>query len=136
MWLVLRGAPPLPFLPAEVHGKGIVVLALLYAGTPKQGEPLIAPLRKFGTLVGEHVGVQPYTAWQQTFDPLLTFGARNYWKSHNFSTLKDGLFDVVIEYVENLPTPQSEIFFGALGGATTRPAPNPRHTRTATPCSS
>ena len=88
VWTVLRKAPPLPFLPEEVHGKEIVALALLYAGDPKQGEPLIEPLRKFGTPLGEHVGVQPYTAWQQAFDPLLTPGARNYWKSHNFSTLE------------------------------------------------
>ena len=124
VWTIMRQAPPLPFLPAEVHGKGVIVLALLYAGAPRQGEPLIQPLRKFGTPVGEHVGVQPYTAWQQAFDPLLTFGARNYWKSHNFSTLKDGLFDAVIEYIEKLPSPQCEIFFGALGGATTRPTPD------------
>jgi FAD/FMN-containing dehydrogenase len=124
VWTVLRQAPPLPFLPDEVHGKGIIVLALLYAGDPKQGEPLIEPLRKFGTPVGEHVGVQPYTAWQQAFDPLLTAGARNYWKSHNFSTLNDGLFDAVIDYIDKLPSPQCEIFFGALGGATTRPTPD------------
>ncbi len=37
VWTVLRQAPPLPFLPAEVHGKEVVVLALLYAGDPKQG---------------------------------------------------------------------------------------------------
>jgi len=123
VWAVLRQAPPLPFLPAEVHGKGIIALALLYAGDPKLGEPLIDPLRKFGTPVGEHVGVQPYTAWQQALDPLLTPGARNYWKSHNFTTLKDGLFDTVVEYIETLPSPQCEIFFAALGGATTRPAP-------------
>ncbi len=124
VWTLLRQAPPLPFLPKEVHGKGIVALALLYAGDPKQGEPLIEPLRRFGTPVGEHVGVQPYTAWQQTFDPLLTAGARNYWKSNNFSTLNDGLFDVVIEYVGRLPSPQCEIFFGALGGAAARPTPD------------
>jgi FAD/FMN-containing dehydrogenase len=123
VWTVLRQAPPLPFLPEKVHGKGIIALALIYAGDPKQGEPLIEPLRKFGTPLGEHVGVQPYVAWQQTFDPLLTAGARNYWKSHNLSTLKDGLFDVVIAYIGKLPSPQCEIFFGAIGGATTRPAP-------------
>lgn len=122
VWAVMRQAPPLPFLPERVHGKEIIVLALIYAGDPKQGAPLIEPLRKFGTPLGEHVGVQPYVAWQQTFDPLLSFGARNYWKSHNFSTLKDGLFDVVIEYIGKLPSPQSEIFFGAIGCATTRPA--------------
>ena len=45
------------------------------------------------------------------------------WKSHNFSTLDDGLFDAVIAYIGKLPSPQCEIFFGAIGGATTRPAP-------------
>ncbi len=123
VWTVLRQAPPLPFLPNEFHGKGMIALALLYAGDPKQGEPLIDPLRKFGTPVGEHVGVQPFTAWQQAFDPLLTPGARNYWKSHNFATLKDGLFDAVIDYAGRLPSPQTEIFIGALGGATSRPSP-------------
>ncbi len=124
VWTVLRQAPPLPFLPEAVHGQGIIALALCYAGDPKQGTPLIEPLRKFGTPLGEHVGVQPYTAWQQAFDPLLTPGARNYWKSHNFSTLKDGLFDAVTESIDKLPSPQCEIFFGAIGGATTRPAPD------------
>jgi len=124
VWTVLRKAPPLPFLPAKVHGHEVVVLAIFYAGDPKKGEPLIAPLRGFGTPVGEHVGVQPYTAWQQAFDPLLTPGARNYWKSHNFSKLADGLFDTVIASIKTLPDPQCEIFFGAIGGATTRPAPD------------
>lgn len=124
VWAVLRLAPPLPFLPESVHGKGIIALALLYAGDPKQGEPLVEPLRHFGTPVGEHVGVQPYTAWQQAFDPLLAPGARNYWKSHNFSALQDGLFDAVISSIGKLPSPQCEIFFGGLGGATTRPAPD------------
>ena len=105
VWTVLRQAPPLPFLPAEVHGTGIIALALLYAGDPKQGEPLIEPLRTFGTPLGEHVGVQPYVAWQQAFDPLLTAGARNYWKSHNFSTLEDGLFDTVIAAVGDAAVP-------------------------------
>lgn len=124
VWTVIRKAPPLPFLPADVHGKEVVILALLHAADPKKGEELIQPLRKFGKPVGEHVGVQPFTAWQKAFDPLLTPGARNYWKSHNFTTLADGLIDVVIEYVKKLPSPHCEIFFGAIGGATMRPAPD------------
>ncbi len=122
VWAVLRKAPPLPFLPAEVHGKEVVVLALLYAGDPEKGMDLVAPLRKLGKPVGELVGVQPYTAWQQAFDPLLTAGARNYWKSHNFTKIDDGLIDVVIQYVKTLPSPHCEIFFGALGCATKRRA--------------
>jgi FAD/FMN-containing dehydrogenase len=124
VWPILRLAPPLPFLPESVHGTGIVALALLYAGDPKQGEPLVEPLRRFGAPLGEHVGVQPYVAWQQAFDPLLTAGARNYWKSHNLSTLEDGLFDTILDYIGKLPSPQCEIFIGAIGGATARPAPS------------
>ncbi|MBP3982435.1 FAD-binding oxidoreductase [Acidovorax sp. JG5] len=124
VWVVLRKAPPLPFLPESVHGQEVIVLALLYTGDPAQGKALVEPLYRFGTPAGTHVDVMPYVAWQKAFDPLLTPGARNYWKSHNFSELKDGLFDAVIDYIATLPSPQCEIFFGAIGGATTRPAPD------------
>jgi len=123
VWMVTRKAPPLPFLPKDVHGKEIVALALCYAGDPAEGEKLIQPLREFSKAHGEHVGVQPYTAWQQAFDPLLTKGARNYWKSHNFTKLSDGAIDVIVEYAGKLPSPQTEIFVGTLGGQTARLAP-------------
>jgi FAD/FMN-containing dehydrogenase len=123
VWMVTRKAPPLPFLPADVHGQEIVALAFCYAGDPAVGEKLIAPLRTFGTPVGEGVGVQPYAAWQQAFDPLLAPGARNYWKSHNFSKLADGVIDSIIKYAGALPSPQCEIFIGTIGGQTTKAAP-------------
>jgi FAD/FMN-containing dehydrogenase len=124
VWVVMRKAPPLPFLPAEVHGKEVVVLALLYAGDPTQGEAIIEPMRQFGTPAGAHVGVQPYAAWQQAFDPLLASGARNYWKSHNFAKLDDGLLDVLIDFVRTLPSPHCEVFIGSLGGAISRQRPD------------
>jgi FAD/FMN-containing dehydrogenase len=124
VWMVTRKAPPLPFLSADVHGKEIVALALCYAGDPAAGEPLIGPLRKFGTPLGEHVGVQPYTAWQQAFDPLLAPGARNYWKSHNFSQLSDGVIDTIVKYAGALPGPSCEIFIGTIGGQTTKASPD------------
>jgi FAD/FMN-containing dehydrogenase len=120
VWAVLRLAPPLPFLPAEVHGTPIVVLAFAYVGDPKAGEPLVQPLRKFGVVAGEFIGVQPFAAWQQAFDPLLTTGARNYWKSHNLTELSDGLLDTTMAALANLPSPQCEIFIAALGGAASR----------------
>ena len=116
VWVVLRRAPPLPFLPPEVHGTGVVVLAVFYAGDAKKGNRLIAPLRGFGELLGEQTGPVPYTAWQRAFDPLLTPGARNYWKSHNFTRLSDETIGVVVKYAGNLPTSASEAFIGLIGG--------------------
>jgi FAD/FMN-containing dehydrogenase len=120
VWVVLRKAPPLPFLPANVHGKPVVVLAVFYAGDNLKGQKLIAPLRSFGAAHGEHIGAQPYAQWQQAFDPLLTPGARNYWKSHNFKNLSEGALDSIIGFAGSLPTPQCEIFLGFIAGASNR----------------
>jgi len=123
IWVVLRKAPPLPFLPVAVHGKEVVVLAIFYAGDIADGEKLIDPLRSFGDAYGEHIGTQPYVQWQQAFDPLLTPGARNYWKSHNFIELSDGALDSIIEFVGKIPSPQCEIFLGLIAGAANRVSP-------------
>jgi FAD/FMN-containing dehydrogenase len=123
VWAVLRKAPPLPFLPAEVHGQEIVALAVFSPLAPDQALPGFAPLRGFGQVVGEHVGAMPYAAWQQIFDPLLAPGARNYWKSHNFRALSDEAVDTVVSYAGKLPSPQCEIFLGLIGGKANVPAP-------------
>jgi FAD/FMN-containing dehydrogenase len=117
VWVVLRKAPPLPFLPEQVHGQEVVVLPVFYGGEIAEGEKLIEPLRRFGDAWGEHIGAQPYIAWQQAFDPLLTRGARNYWKSHNFTELSDEAIDVIVEFVGKLPSPQCEIFIASIAGA-------------------
>ena len=120
VWVVVRKAPPLPFLPAAVHGKEIVAFALFYAGDPESGRKEIEAVRAFGRAHGEHIGVQPYAGWQRAFDPLLTPGARNYWKSHNFTELAGEAIDTLIAYAGKLPSPQTEIFIGLLGGYASR----------------
>ena len=124
VWVVLRQAPPLPFLPQDVHGKEVIILPIFYAGgAAAEGRRLIDELRSFGNPHGEHVGAQPYAEWQKAFDPLLTAGARNYWKSHNFTELSDGAIDSIIEYAGKLPSPQCEIFIGHIAGAANRVPP-------------
>jgi len=120
VWAVMRLAPPLPFLPAEVHGKPVIALACCYIGAVEDGEKALEAARGFGTPYGEHLGPMPFTAWQKAFDPLLTPGARNYWKSHNFSALTDETFDILTKAVQALPSPHCEIFIGAMAGQTNR----------------
>ncbi|ARP86481.1 FAD-binding oxidoreductase [Bordetella genomosp. 9] len=124
VWAVLRLAPPLPFLPPETHGKPVAVFAMCYSGDVEDGPQAVEPLRHFGTPYGEHLGAMPYVAWQKAFDPLLTPGARNYWKSHDFADLQDGLFDTLIDAAGRLPSPQCEIFLGQLGGKAGRVPPD------------
>jgi FAD/FMN-containing dehydrogenase len=119
-WVVMRQAPPLPFLPEAVHGREVVVIAVCYAGSMADGERALRPLRAIGTPHADVVGPSPYAGFQAAFDPLLTPGARNYWKTHNFADLHDPLIDVVVEQVRHLPGPMCEIFLAQLGGAVSR----------------
>ena len=119
-WAVMRKAPPLPFLPESIHGKEVIVFPNFFAGNENDGAKHTDKVKKFGTPVGEHLGMMPYTAWQQAFDPLLAPGARNYWKSHNFAALTDEVIDVVLESVSTLPSPDCELFLGMLGAAYSR----------------
>ncbi len=119
-WVVLRKAPPLPFLPESAHGREVVVVAFCHVGDPAKAEKDVAPLSTFGTPVGQHVGRGPFADWQKAFDPLLTPGARNYWKSHNFKELSDALVGVLLDAVGRLPGPECEIFIAHLGGAINR----------------
>lgn len=119
-WAVLRKAPPLPFLPAEWHGKEVLLLAMCYCGGMAAGEKAAAGLRAIGKPIADVVGPHPFTAWQQAFDPLLAPGARNYWKSHDLIALADPAIEIVTEAVRNLPGPECEIFIGHVGGAAGR----------------
>ena len=106
-WVVLRKAPPLPFLPEEWHGKEVMVLALCYAGDMAAGEKAVAPLRALGEPIADVVSPHPFVGWQAAFDPLLTPGARNYWKSHDFAHISDAAVEAIVEYAGKLPTPAS-----------------------------
>lgn len=121
-WFVMRKAPPLPFLPPEWHGREILALAVCCSGDLEEGERAIEPLRRFGQPIADVVAPHPYAVWQTILDPLLTPGARNYWKSHDFRELSDGLIDVLVDFARRLPDPQTEIACAQLGGAVGRVA--------------
>jgi len=55
---------------------------------------------------------------------LLAPGARNYWKSHNFTHLSDDVLEVLIEFAGKLPSPHCEIFIGTIGGQTEKVSPD------------
>jgi len=115
IWAVMRKAPPLPFLPEDVHGTEILILAAMYTGDMADGEVALAPLREIGEPIADVIGPHPFTGWQQAFDPLLTPGERNYWKTHDFAELSDELIDKVLGCVATLPDPQCEVFFAQVG---------------------
>ena len=119
-WAVMRKAPPLPFLPAEWHGREVLILAMCWAGDMAEGERAMAELRGLGAPIADVVSPHPFVGWQTAFDPLLAPGARNYWKTHDFEKLDDGLIDALIDAVKMLPSDECEVFIAHVGGAMSR----------------
>ncbi|MFD9096877.1 FAD-binding oxidoreductase [Streptomyces collinus] len=115
----LTTAPPLPFLPEEVHGTRIVALLGMYAGDLATGETAVAPLRKLGTPIADVMGPMPYTAMQSLIDPLWTAGAHNYFTSA-FIDPSDTALESVLRHHRETPTPSSELHLHQLGGAFAR----------------
>ena len=99
-------------------------MAFCHAGDPAEGETAIAPLRAIREPLASVAAVQPFAGFQQAFDPLLTPGARNYWKSHDMLDLGEPVVETLIDAAQRLPDAESEIFVAHLGGAMSRVAPD------------
>jgi len=72
--------------------------------------------------VADVIGPSPFAGWQTAFDPLLTPGMRNYWKSHDFDSLPDDAVAVLLDAIGSLPDPNCEVFIAHVGGAMARVA--------------
>jgi FAD/FMN-containing dehydrogenase len=53
-------APPMPFLPAEAHGKLVVLAYLVYAGPAEAGERALAPFQALAAPLADMVKPMPY----------------------------------------------------------------------------
>lgn len=120
IWSVMRKAPPLPFIPAEWHGREVLIFAACFAGSNAEGEEAARALRSIGKPIADVMGPHPFVGWQAAFDPLLTPGARNYWKTHDFAELSDAAIGAIVKGVSQLPGPECEVFIAHVGGAMAR----------------
>jgi FAD/FMN-containing dehydrogenase len=56
----VMSAPPMPFLPAEAHGKLIIMAFLVYAGEAEAGERALAPFRALATPLADMLKPMSY----------------------------------------------------------------------------
>ena len=120
VWMVLRHAPPLPFVPSDIHGKMVIALPFVWLGDPAKGEELIKPIREVTESHGEAIGMNPWVGWQSGFDALNKHGARNYWKSHHLRELNENCIDKIIEFSGKMPSDDCEVLIPHMEGAPSR----------------
>ncbi len=118
----LSVAPPLPFLPEEVHGKPIVMVGACYAGAPEDGAEVVRLLKQFGSPIVDLLEPRPYTVLQSMFDPLVPHGWHRYWKSIELPPLTDDAIETLVEHAAAFTSPKSYCIVFQLGGALGRVA--------------
>jgi FAD/FMN-containing dehydrogenase len=111
-------APPLPFIPAEAHGKPVVIAPLVYAGTGAAAERAIAPIRALATPLADMVRPVRY--------PQMYEGPEAppppYYAGTNLLVdgLAPGAAEATVEHVEISTAPLAAAQLRVLGGAMAR----------------
>lgn len=115
--VVMRLAPPAPFIPEELHGKPVFAILLCYTGEIEEGRHLLQPLREYGNPLADRVGPRPYLAMQTMLDKGQPDGKHYYWKSEYMAGLSEGAIDTAIEHGKTIPSPETRVAMFQLGGA-------------------
>lgn len=120
----LRIAPPAPWLPEDIHGKPIIVLFVCHTGSVEAGEKIVAPIKAFGSPVGDVVQRRPYVSQQSLLDATQPNGRRYYWKSEYLPKLEPEMLSKVFEHAGRIISPHSAIFLFPIDGALNQIAEN------------
>jgi FAD/FMN-containing dehydrogenase len=115
-------APPLPVIPAHLHGRPVVMVGACYAGPIQEGERRLRPLRACRTPLLDLVGPTPYVAFQSALDSTVIHGWNYYWKSTYLPELRDDLIEVIAEHAFSCSSPRSYVAMFHLEGAVSRVA--------------
>jgi FAD/FMN-containing dehydrogenase len=118
--VIHRMAPPLPFVPPELHGKPVVVVACCWAGDIEDGERFIRPLKKFGSPVLDACVPKPFLTHQAMFDPSFPAGRWYYFKSCDVAELSDEIIDITAEHSLQISSPLTAYPIWQMGGAVGR----------------
>jgi hypothetical protein len=116
-------APPVPFLPRERYGSPVLALVLVWSGDPEAGEAALAPFRALGRPIADVVRLVPYVALQSMLDGGAPHGRHYYWRSHRTAGLPGDLIDAILDGVETMTSPFSQINGWVMGGAVSRVDP-------------
>jgi FAD/FMN-containing dehydrogenase len=114
---VLR-APPLPFLPAELHGETIFLCMMAFAGEAGAAEAALAPFRALATPLADLVTAGPYSKLYLPQDPSQRFAFSV--RSRLIDRIGVDEAQAIIEGVERSDAPLALGEIRVLGGAFAR----------------
>lgn len=118
--LLMRPAPPAPWLPENMHGKPIVAMLACYSGDLEEGEQIVAPIKSFGNPIGDVLVRRPYVQMQSLLDATQPKGRRYYWKSEYLPGIEPALCEKILRHAEKIRSPHSAVILFQIEGALNR----------------
>jgi FAD/FMN-containing dehydrogenase len=114
---VVMIAPPLPFVPEEVHGKPVVMGQFAYVGSVDHGEQVIAPFRALAEPLADMVRPMRYPELYEGPEPEIRFAAGT-----NFfaDALEPAAAEAILEELPKSTAPMRAVQLRVLGGALAR----------------
>jgi FAD binding domain/Berberine and berberine like len=121
MTIVLhRKAPPLPFVPPELHGEPVVSIVCCYAGPVEEGEEVVRPIKELGSPALDLCEPKPYTQHQAMFDPSFPHGRWYYFRACDVAELTDEVIDITVDHSTRIASPLTAFPIWQMGGAVGR----------------
>jgi hypothetical protein len=118
--VIHRKAPPLPFVPQELHGKLVVGVVSCYSGPVEEGERVVRPLKEFGSPVLDLCVPKPFLAHQAMFDLSFPKGWWYYFRACDVAELTDDVIDITVDHSLRLESPLTAFPIWQMGGAVSR----------------
>lgn len=121
--MTITQLPPAPFLPEFLHHQKVIIITGMYVGEP--GEPMkgmkvIRPLRELALPIMDHTGVTTYNQLQQKLDPMVPETAQVVGTSLFFDELNENVLEILLNKIENAPSPTMIAQLWPLGGEMNR----------------
>jgi FAD/FMN-containing dehydrogenase len=119
--VVMRIAPPAPFVPPHWHGKHIIGMLVCHSGENADSD--LAAVRALGDPIVDLVGEKTYVEQQSMMDGTEPRGQHYYWKAEYLGGLPDGFLEAFRDGALKVPTVHSEsVIFHIAGAANERAA--------------
>ena len=120
IWLT---APEEDFVPAEWHGRHMIAIAGMWAGSVEEGERRLRDLIESHAPVADLFGRVPYVDFQSMIDD--PPGKRNWWTADYLDDLPDEAIDAFIAYSHEMPHSSAQSLLVPWGGAVARATDTP-----------
>jgi FAD binding domain/Berberine and berberine like len=118
--VVHRKAPPVPFIPPELHGEPVVSVVCCWAGSVEDGEKVVRPIKELGSPILDLCQPKPFTEHQAMFDPTFPHGRWYYFRSCDVAELTDEVIDITVEHSMRIASPLTAFPIWQMGGAVGR----------------